>query len=111
MLTRRACPMCDGVEVQTERRMDGDSHCVECGHSGPTRTFDSTVIEESDDSLKVEVRVLVNDDTAMGNIEHFDKEPFPSKELSNYNIISHKGKLYRIAIQSKLIVTELGDEE
>lgn len=39
----RQCPKCLSGRVQTERRPKGDSKCLDCGHKGPTKTFDFCV--------------------------------------------------------------------
>lgn len=33
------CPKCHGTKVQTERRPNGDSTCLDCVHHAPTATF------------------------------------------------------------------------
>lgn len=34
------CPNCGSIiNFQTERRIDGDTKCLGCGHSGPTKSF------------------------------------------------------------------------
>lgn len=31
-----ACPECKSTNVATERRPNGDTQCLDCGHKGPT---------------------------------------------------------------------------
>lgn len=33
------CPICESNYVVTQKRPNGDSHCKECGHTGPTENF------------------------------------------------------------------------
>lgn len=33
------CPKCNSTNIKTERRMDGDSGCVECGYLSKTSNF------------------------------------------------------------------------
>jgi len=37
----RACPKCNSKDIETERRLDGDSWCGNCGYKSPTEKFNT----------------------------------------------------------------------
>lgn len=95
----RSCPKCGGTKIMTERRIDGDSKCSECGYKDKTGNFtfdyptfkqylkmnnkENILEEKKEDSRGVYVAVKYNQSAGDDLLDFIKKYNIPSTLKAN----------------------------